>query len=113
MERRIYLDYNATAKIRPEVIDALARQWRRLGTRRRFTAPGATRVNRWKKRARKSRCWWGQRPNQVVFTSGGTEADNQVMRLCDPTRTFVSAIEHPAVLDSVRAPLLSSSTSRV
>ena len=24
MERRIYLDYNATAKIRPEVIDALA-----------------------------------------------------------------------------------------
>jgi cysteine desulfurase len=52
----------------------------------------------------------GSRPGDVVFTSGGTEADNLAVkgiaaarRAADPARTRVlaSAVEHHAVLDSL------------
>jgi cysteine desulfurase len=53
----------------------------------------------------------GARPSEVVFTSGGTEADNlavvggyQARRAADPRRRRVlaSAVEHHAVIDSVQ-----------
>jgi cysteine desulfurase len=52
----------------------------------------------------------GARPSEVVFTSGGTEADNQALkgafwaaRQARPTRTALvaSTIEHHAVLDTL------------
>ena len=48
------------------------------------------------------------RPSEVVFTSGGTEADNLAVkglywaRRDVGRRVLVSSIEHHAVLDSVR-----------
>jgi len=53
----------------------------------------------------------GARPDEVVLTSGGTEADNlavtglyRARRARDPRRrrVLVSAVEHPAVLDPAR-----------
>ena len=100
MDQRIYLDYNATAKIRPEVIDALAAAMATVGNA--SSVHGAGREARKSvETARKQVAMLvGAVPEQVVFTSGGTEADNQVMGPCDPARTFVSDIEHPAVLDA-------------
>ena len=100
MTDRLYLDYNATAKIRPEVIAALGEAMAVVGN--------ASSVHNAGREARKSvenarrsvAKLVGAAPDQVVFTSGGTEADNQVMQMCDPARTFVSAIEHPAILDA-------------
>ena len=54
----------------------------------------------------------GAQPADVIFTSGGTEADNlavlglyRARRAADPARTHVvaSAVEHHAVLDPVQA----------
>jgi cysteine desulfurase len=46
--------------------------------------------------------WFGSRPTEVVFTAGGTEADNLaisgVMRQFPDSNLIVSAIEHEAVL---------------
>ena len=100
MDQRIYLDYNATAKIRPEVIDALAAVMATVGNA--SSVHGAGREARKSvETARKQVAMLvGAVPEQVVFTSGGTEADNQVMGPCDPAHTFVSDIEHPAVLDA-------------
>src|ERR1700716_3797617 len=45
----------------------------------------------------------GCRPGEVVFTSGGTEADNTaVFAFADGGVVVCSAIEHHAVLDPVR-----------
>ena len=53
----------------------------------------------------------GCRPSEIVWTSGGTEADNAAIkgmywarRNANPelTRVVTTAVEHPAVLDSVR-----------
>lgn len=51
---------------------------------------------------------FGARPSEVVFTSGGTEADNLailgVARACrgQPVHVITSAIEHPAVHEACR-----------
>ncbi len=49
----------------------------------------------------------GARPGEITFTSGGTEADNLALKgiaLADPRgrHVIVSAVEHPAVLESAR-----------
>ena len=42
----------------------------------------------------------GADPATVVFTSGGTEANNLALRGCGRTRILVSAVEHPSVLEA-------------
>ncbi len=100
MDRPVYLDYNATARIRPEVIDVLTDVLRETGNASSVHAAGR-RARKHVEDARESvAALVGARPGQVVFTSGGTEANNQVMRECNPAKTLVSAIEHAAVLES-------------
>lgn len=42
-------------------------------------------------------------PEQIVFTSGGTEANNLALRVVRPgTKMAVSAVEHPSVIDAAR-----------
>ena len=97
---RLYLDYNATAKIRPEVIEALAKTMATVGNASSVHGAGRDARKAVEGARRKLAALLGATPDQVVFTSGGTEADNQVMHMCDPARTFVSAVEHPAILDA-------------
>ena len=50
--------------------------------------------------------WFGSRPSEVIFTAGGTEANNLaihgVMRQYPTANVVVSAIEHSAVLEPAR-----------
>ncbi len=106
--RSIYLDYNATTPVRPEVAEAmlahLAGPPGNPSSRHRFgrEAEKAREIAR-EQVAEAVGC----RPRDVVFTSGGTEADNLALRgLVGPGRgrhIITAATEHEAILHTVDA----------
>jgi cysteine desulfurase len=94
----------------PEAIEAMTRQLAIAGNASSLHAAGrkARRVVEESREAIAQAL--GARPSEVVFTSGGTEADNLAIkgifwsrRAADPRRTriLVSAVEHHAVFDCV------------
>jgi cysteine desulfurase len=107
---RAYFDHSATTPVRPEVLDVLVEQLRRLGNPSSLHASGRA-ARRVVEESRESIAGsLGARPAEVVFTSGGTEADNLAVkgiaaarRSADPARVRVlaPAVEHHAVLDSL------------
>ncbi|MBW8700666.1 IscS-like cysteine desulfurase [Streptomyces sp. MBT84] len=105
-----YLDHAATTPMLPEAVEALTAQLGITGNASSLHASGR-RARRTVEEARETLAEaLGARPSEVVFTSGGTEADNLAVKglywsRCDadPARTRVlsSPVEHHAVLDAV------------
>ncbi|TQK51678.1 cysteine desulfurase [Streptomyces sp. SLBN-118] len=105
-----YLDHAATTPMLPEAVEALTAQLTVTGNASALHAAGR-RARRTVEEARESLAdALGARPSEVVFTSGGTEADNLAVkglywqrRDAEPARTRVlaSPVEHHAVLDAV------------
>ncbi|MGV9247409.1 cysteine desulfurase family protein [Streptomyces sp. NPDC003710] len=105
-----YLDHAATTPMLPEAAEALTAQLVATGNASSLHASGR-RARRTVEEARETLAEaLGARPSEVVFTSGGTEADNLAVkglywarRGADPARTRVlsSPVEHHAVLDAV------------
>lgn len=100
----VYLDFNATAPARPGVIDAMA-ETMALGAVNPSSVHGAGREA--KRRIERARAQVaalvGAETDQVVFTGGGTEANNLVLTGCGRGRILVSAVEHAAVLRTALA----------
>jgi cysteine desulfurase len=107
MHEPVYLDYAATTPLRPEVREAMLSA---LGER--WGNPSS--VHRWGREARAAledararlAAVIGASPAEVVFTRGGTEADNLAVlgrARADGSRAVaISAIEHKAVLASAK-----------
>src|SRR5574337_1085947 len=100
---RVYLDNNATTPVLPEVLEAMRPYFtEQFGNASSIHHHGQeTRAA--VERARESvAALLGCRPAEVVFTSGGTEADNlAIFGLLKPGEHFItSTIEHHAVLNS-------------
>ncbi len=108
--RTVYLDHAATTPMRPAAIEAMTAHLLEVGNPSSLHASGrhARRIVEESREtiAQAMNC----RPGEVVFTSGGTEADNLALkgvfwsrRAADPRRTRVlsTAVEHHAVLDSL------------
>ncbi|MEW9556314.1 cysteine desulfurase family protein [Nonomuraea sp. NPDC050783] len=99
-----YLDHAATTPMLPEAIEAMTEQLRRVGNPSSLHAAGR-RTRRVVEEARESIAdALGARPSEVVFTSGGTEADNLAIKGLywarrPRRRVLLSAIEHHAALD--------------
>ena len=98
-----YLDYNATAPVRPEVARAVASALEAGGNPSSVHGPGREARARVEAAREAVARLVGASPHSVVFTSGGTEANN--MALCGAAargRPLVaSAIEHDSVLAAV------------
>jgi cysteine desulfurase len=106
---RVYLDYNATAPIRPAVAEAVARALGVTGNPSSVHAEGRTARGLIEEAREKVAALVGAKSRDVVFTSGGTEAANTVLRpgLHRPDgsqmgRCLVSATEHVSVLQGTR-----------
>jgi cysteine desulfurase len=109
----IYLDYAATTPVRPEVLEAMlpyltAQSFGNPSSAHRFGRAARAGIEQARRQIAEA---LGAEPNQVVFTSGGTESDNlgivgaalaardRGARMC----AAVSAIEHKAVLAAAHA----------
>jgi cysteine desulfurase len=105
----VYLDHAATTPMLPEAIAAMCDELARLGNPSSLHNAGR-RARRVVEESREQIAdVFGARPSEVIFTSGGTEADNLAVkglywaaRAADPRRrrVAVTAVEHHAVLDS-------------
>ena len=96
---RLYLDANATEPMRPEAIAAMAEAMALPGNPSSVHAEGraARRILEEAREAIAARL--GGRGRDLVFTSGGTEANALAIRgLAAGRRVLVGATEHPAVL---------------
>ena len=104
----VYLDHAATTPMLPEALDAMTEELAQLGNPSSLHNAGR-RARRIVEESREQiAAAYGARPSEVVFTSGGTEADNLAIkglfwarRAVDPgrRRVLTAAIEHHAVLD--------------
>jgi cysteine desulfurase len=100
-KRETYLDWNATAPLRPEAAAAMADALSSCGN------PSS--VHRWGRAARQRveaaretvAALIGASPDGVTFTSGGTEANHLALLGAGKERVLVSAVEHSSVLQAV------------
>jgi cysteine desulfurase len=113
MKPPIYLDHAATTPVRPEVLEAMMpyltdKSFGNPSSAHRFGRAARAGIEQARRQIAES---LGAEPSQVIFTSGGTEADNlgivgAALAARDrgaPMCVVVSAIEHKAVLAAAHA----------
>ncbi|MER6173192.1 cysteine desulfurase family protein [Streptosporangium sp. NPDC001681] len=99
------MDYNATAPLRPEALEATLLALRSVGNASSVHHLGqdaATRVDTARRQlAELLNC----SPREIIFTSGATEANNLALRAAYASEGLLvtTAVEHPAVLEAARA----------
>jgi Cysteine sulfinate desulfinase/cysteine desulfurase and related enzymes len=98
--RFAYLDYNAGAPARAEVIAAMADVLAEPGNPSSVHGPGRRARARLEEAREAVAALVGAPPAGVVFTSGGTEANNLALRGCGRARVLISAVEHASVREA-------------
>ena len=103
----VYLDHAATTPVRSEVLEAmlpfLRESWGNPSSSHRLGRAARAGLDQARREVAEA---LGAEPNQVIFTSGGTEADNLAIIGASlaardkgrPMRAVVTAIEHKAIL---------------
>ena len=107
----IYLDHNATTPVDPRVVEAMTRIWRDYGANPASQHSAGRRSRRVLEEARESIASilgakaGGMDADRVIFTSGGTEANNLALLglTASPDKAvekdvIISAIEHPSIV---------------
>ena len=116
---RVYLDFNATTPVEPEVLDAMLPYFSaEFGNAASIHTPGQRARAAVETAREQVAALIGSRPQEIVFTSGGTESDNHAIfgivsssftsftsstSLTSPPHIITTAIEHEAVLNACQA----------
>jgi cysteine desulfurase len=113
---RVYLDFNATTPVEPEVLDAMLPYFSaEFGNAASIHTPGQTARAAVETAREQVAALIGARAQEIVFTSGGTESDNHAIfgvvthaKLAARDRetrkhVITTAIEHEAVLNPCQA----------
>jgi cysteine desulfurase len=107
---RIYLDHNATTPVEPEVLDAMLPYFfSEFGNAASIHTPGQRARAAVETAREQVAALLGARPQEIVFTSGGTESDNHaifgiVRNAPGATKHIITTqIEHEAVLNACQA----------
>lgn len=105
-EAPVYLDHNATTPVHPHVREAmlpwLGERWGNPSSAHAYGRDAARAVAQAREQVA---ALLGGQPHELVFTGGGTEADNLALRgpAVARRRVVVSAVEHPAIELPARA----------
>lgn len=109
MMNPIYLDYNATTPVAPEVLDAMLPYFRdHFGNPSSGHAHGKLAKSGVDMARRQLAELLGCNPEEIVFTGGGSEAINHAIKgvaeaLCERGNHIItSSVEHPAVINTCR-----------
>lgn len=98
MKQSVYMDYNATAPVRPAALAAMCQALELTGNASSVHGPGRA-VRGLVERSRETVAeLTGCSPRDIIFTSGGTEANALAIRGAPVRRRLVSAVEHDSVL---------------
>ncbi len=100
---RIYLDHNATTPIRPQVRHAIYEALEHPGNASSVHAEGRAAHKALDEARGSVALLVGALPGMIVFTSGGTEANNMALKGAPVDRLIVSASEHVSGLDAAYA----------
>src|SRR5689334_7418699 len=108
MTAPVYLDYAATTPVRPEVLEAMLpylgpAAFGNPSSSHRFGRTARAGLEKARKEVAQA---VGVEPSHVIFTSGGTEADNLAIigaalaarHRGEPMRVVTTAVEHKAIL---------------
>jgi cysteine desulfurase len=106
--KSVYFDHAATTPVDPRVLEQMlpffCDQYGNPSELHRLGREARTAVER--ARAQVA-CGLGAGDKEIVFTSGGTEADNLALigylQRFEPGHFIISAVEHPAVMEPARA----------
>jgi cysteine desulfurase len=98
MNKRIYLDYNATAPILLAVADLVFSIMQETGNASSIHFCGRRARAHIEKAREQLAGLISCDPNYVIFTSGASEANNMVLSSFENKNIWVSEIEHPSVL---------------
>lgn len=103
-----YLDHNATTPLRPAVLEAMlpyfSRHHGNASSRHEYGRAARRAIDEARQRVA---CAVGAHPTEVIFTSGGSEANNLFIKGAaanlKPGTIAISAIEHPCVREPAKA----------
>jgi cysteine desulfurase len=98
----LYLDYNATAPLLPEVRSAMAEALALTGNPSSIHGAGRNARKHVEHAREQIAKLVNCDPTHVTFTSGATESNNWVLFGAPVKRILVSAIEHPSLLDAAK-----------
>ena len=110
----IYLDWNATSPVHPEVAEAVMPFLRgEYGNPSAPYAPGRAARERIEAARAQTAALIGAAPEEIIFTSGGTESNNLAIKgacaargksplAAHARRIVTSAVEHPSVIETCR-----------
>ena len=98
MAQRIYLDYNTTAPMRPEVIELMCEIMDTVGNASSVHEPGRQARQRVETARQQVAELVSASAKNIIFTGSGTEADNLALRGFLPRHLIVSGVEHGAIL---------------
>lgn len=99
----IYMDNAASSPLRPEVLEAMLPYMRSVGNPSSIHRDGRSARRGVEGARRHVASLLNADPSEILFTSGGTEANNTVLRGASGGRLVTTSIEHESVLEPCRA----------
>ena len=100
MTDQVYLDYNASAPLCSEAQQAMIAAMDITGNPSSVHASGRAARKIVDHARRTIADLLGGDPERVIFTSGGTEANNLALSGLEDVTVFTSAVEHPSVIEA-------------